>query len=56
MAIMISVQLAIEACIGWSQISEHLFVQHDVTVDHTMLSVVAKLSRLLCSTICDNAY
>ena len=30
-----------------------LLVQHDVTVDHTMLSGVAKLSNLRCSTMCD---
>ena len=31
-----------------------LLVQHDVTVDHTMLSRVAKLCNLQCSTTCDN--
>ena len=31
-----------------------LLVQHDVTVDHTMLSGVAKLSNLRCLTMCDN--
>ena len=31
-----------------------LLLQHDVTVDHTMLSGVAKLSNLWCSTTCDN--
>ena len=31
-----------------------MLVQHDVTVDHTMLSGVAKLSNLQCSTMCDN--
>ena len=31
-----------------------LLAQHDVTVDHTMLSGVVKLSNLRCSTICDN--
>ena len=31
-----------------------LLAQHDVTVDHTMLSGVVKLSNLQCSTICDN--
>ena len=32
----------------------NIVVQHDVTVDHTMLSGVAKLSNLGCSTMCDN--
>ena len=32
----------------------HIVGQHDVTVDHTMLSGVVKLSNLQCSTICDN--
>ena len=31
-----------------------LLVQHDVTVDHTMLSGVVKRSNLQCSTMCDN--
>ena len=31
-----------------------LLVQHDITVDHTMLSGVARLSNLRCSTVCDN--
>ena len=31
-------------------------VQHGVTVDHTMVSGVAKLSNLRCSTMCDNVY
>ena len=31
-----------------------LLVKHDVTVDHTMLSGVAKLSNLRCSAMCDN--
>ena len=31
-----------------------LLVQHDVTVDHTMLSGVAKPSNLRCSTVYDN--
>ena len=31
-----------------------LLAQHDVIVDHTMLSGVVKLANLQCSTICDN--
>ena len=41
--------------LSWGQIDE-IVVQHDVTVDHTMLSGVAKLSNLRCSTMCDNVF
>ena len=48
--VFVTLQFAVSH-LGWGQIDEH-----DVTVDHTMLSRVAKLSNLRCSTMYDNVY
>ena len=39
--------------LGWGQIDEHCWPDMTSQVDHTMLSGVAKLSNLRCSTVCD---